>query len=67
MTRKPVQSSKATGKAPKPSPKARKAPETDEEACLRYWEQHSGSRLTHYLNYGEFKAGWDAAYAYNAE
>lgn len=67
MSRKPAQSSKAATKAPKPSRKASKAVETEEQAMLRYWEQHSGTDLTHYLNFGEFKAGWQAAYAYNAE
>ena len=41
--------------------------ETEEEAMNRYWEKHSGTPLTHYLNYEQFCAGWRAAYAYNAE
>jgi hypothetical protein len=46
-----------------------KKPEVDpeEEALLRYWEKHSTSRLTHYLAFEDFKAGWRAAYAFNAE
>ena len=49
--------------------KAKAAPveETVEQAIVRYWEKHKGTKLTHYLSFEEFKAGWEAAYAYNAE
>lgn len=54
-------------KKTKASKKPVKVEETEDEALLRYWEKHSGTPLTHYLNFNEFKAGWKAAYEYNAE
>lgn len=72
MKQKRPQSHKVTAKAPKPVSKAHKAPQealeqAEDPNLLRYWEKHMGTKLTHYLSFAEFKAGWLAAYAYNEE